>query len=221
VLDEFQQITEYNSETVEKTLRSAIQHHDKIAYVFLGSRKHVIESMFLDKQRPLYRSAAHYPLPMIDVEAWTEFIAKKFEATNRHVPDAIIKQLCGFTQGHPFYTQHLCHALWELTDEGATVSEDALSEALNLLLKREAFAFTTLWESLAGNQRILLTAMAETTDGFKPFGADFIKKSGMRTPSNVQRATHSLLNKDLIDRDENGSFFITDRFLKLWIQRRG
>jgi uncharacterized protein len=220
VLDEFQQIAEYKSDAVEKTLRSHIQHHDKIAYVFLGSKKHVIEKMFLDKQRPLYRSAAHYPLPMIETAAWMPFITEKFAQTEKYMPALVVQKLCDFTQGHPFYTQHLCHALWELTEVGATVDEKTLAQALDLLLKREAFAYTSLWESLAGNQKILITAIAVSTGVFEPFGADFVKGSGLRSASNVQRAAAGLFDKDLIDRDENGSFFIPDKFLKLWLQRR-
>lgn len=219
VLDEFQQIVEYGSDTVEKTLRSAIQHHSGIAYVFLGSRRHIIESMFLDKQRPLYRSASHYPLPMIDIHEWMSFILQKFQGTNKSIEEATIQQLCQFTQCHPFYTQHLCHALWELTEDGAIVHRDALVQALDLLLKREAFAYSAMWDSLTGNPKILITAIAAAPGDFKPFGADFVKNSGLRSPSNVQRAAQILLSRELIDKDENGVFYIPDKFFKLWIQR--
>ena len=41
--------------------------------------------------------------------------------------------------------------------------------------------------------------------------------SQVNAPSNAQRAVQALLAKDIIDRD-NGSFLITDRFFRLWIQ---
>ena len=62
VFDEFQQILEYESDTVERLLRSSIQHQTDVAYIFCGSRKHLIREMFMDSQRPLYRSGAHYPI---------------------------------------------------------------------------------------------------------------------------------------------------------------
>ena len=49
VFDEFQQILEYGDDLVERKLRSIIQFHDKVSYIFLGSRKHLIKKMFLDK----------------------------------------------------------------------------------------------------------------------------------------------------------------------------
>jgi hypothetical protein len=54
--------------------------------------------------------------------------------------------------------------------------------------------------------------------GVKPFSTDFIGRYGLGSPSNAQRAVEGLLNKDIIDRD-NGSFIISDRFFRIWIQQ--
>jgi hypothetical protein len=126
IFDEFQQIAEYESEATERKLRSAIQHHQEISYIFLGSKRHLLEQMFVDKQRPLYRSASHYPLGMIPEQEWIPFIKEKFDATQKPIETALIKELCRFTHGHPFYTQHLSHALWELTDSSAPVLPETL-----------------------------------------------------------------------------------------------
>ena len=45
-LDEFQEITEYGEEGFEKRLRSHIQTHDRIAYIFSGSQAHLLSEMF-------------------------------------------------------------------------------------------------------------------------------------------------------------------------------
>ncbi|MGE5818242.1 MAG: ATP-binding protein, partial [Deltaproteobacteria bacterium] len=46
VFDEFQQILEYGNDQVERKLRSVIQNHRDVGYIFLGSRKHLIQKMF-------------------------------------------------------------------------------------------------------------------------------------------------------------------------------
>ena len=43
VFDEFQQILEYGNDQVERKLRSVIQNHRHVGYIFLGSRKHLIQ----------------------------------------------------------------------------------------------------------------------------------------------------------------------------------
>jgi hypothetical protein len=175
--------------------------------------------MFLNKQRPLYRSAQHYPLGMIETKHWIPFVKQRFDQTGKQIEDGLIETLCQFTGGHPFYTQHVCHALWELTEPSLMATPQLLEAAIELLLDRETYAFSSLWESLAKNQRILLTAIASADAPFKPFAGDFVRSSGMRTASNVQRAAEALLEKDIIERDTSGLFFVADRFLKLWIER--
>jgi uncharacterized protein len=92
-----------------------------------------------------------------------------------------------------------------------------VNAATQLLLKRENYAYTTLWESLAVNQRKFLKGLASESGKVQPFSSDFIGKYGLGSGSNVQRVVDSLLEKDVIDRD-NGSFLISDRFFRLWVQ---
>jgi len=217
VFDEFQQVLEYGNDRVEKKLRSVIQNHRKVAYLFLGSRKHLIQRMFMDRSRPLYRAGGHYPLGPIAEEHWIPFIGERFAAARKKISRELMHSICEQTQGHPFYTQHLCHAIWELCEPRAAVTEQMVKEALQLLLQRESYAYSTLWESLAMNQRKLLKGIAGEAAPVKPFAGQFVQRAGLGSPSNAQRAVDSLLERDVIDRD-NGSFVITDRFFRLWIE---
>jgi len=114
VFDEFQRLLEYGTDLVERKLRSVIQHQKNVSYIFLGSRKHLIQKMFLDQSRPLYRSGGHYALGPIEEKDWMPFIRKRFVSSGRKIADGRIRSVCRLTAGHPFYTQHLCHSLWEL-----------------------------------------------------------------------------------------------------------
>lgn len=218
VFDEVQQILEYDSDHVERRLRTVVQQQANVCYIFLGSRKHVIQRMFMDRHRPLYRAAGHYPLRAIEENDWIPFIQDKFLDSGRHIDEEQIQAICRRTDGHPFYTQHLCHVLWEICEQGAQVSLQMIDSAVGILLEREHYAYTTLWDALAVNQRRFLKGLASEPGGVQPFGAEFVRKYGLRSPSNAQRAVTALLEKDVIDR-ANGSFCITDRFFRLWIQR--
>ncbi|HUF11391.1 MAG TPA: hypothetical protein VMO47_18865, partial [Rhodothermales bacterium] len=218
VLDEFQRVAEYDDDTVERTLRSVIQSHKDVAYLFLGSRKHLIRSMFLDTGRPLYRSATHYPLQPIESKHWIGFILSRFEREGRSIPIPVVERLCVLTDGHPFYTQYLAHALWELTPAGEMADDARLDAALDLLLERESYAYMVLWDSLTMNQLRLLRGFALAGDDLAPFSGEFARTFGLSTPANTQSAAKGLLARDIIDREE-GSFVIIDRFLKLWVKR--
>ena len=217
VFDEFQQILEYGSDHVERKLRSVIQHHRQVAYLFLGSRKHLIQKMVLDRHRPLYRAGGHYPLGPIAEQHWQPFIRQRFAEANKAIGQGHIHDVCALTQGHPFYTQHLCHVLWELCEPRAQVSPEMLRAAVKLLLDRESYAYTAVWESLTLSQKRFLKGLAAEPAGVKVFAGQFVSRYGLSSPSNAQRAVQALLARDVIDRD-NGSFLISDRFFRLWIQ---
>lgn len=217
VFDEFQQVLEYGSDLVERKLRSVMQHQRQVAYLFLGSRKHLIQKMVLDRNRPLYRAGGHYPLGPIAEVHWQPFIRQRFADAGKGIGQDHIHELCELTQGHPFYTQHLCHTLWELCEPKAQVNAEMLGAAVKLLLDRESYAYTALWESLTLSQKRFLKGLAAEAAKVKVFAAEFVSRYGLNSPSNAQRAVQGLLVKDIIDRD-NGSFLITDRFFRLWIQ---
>jgi hypothetical protein len=188
-----------------------------VSYVFLGSRKHLIQKMVLDKNRPLYRAGGHYPLGPIAEKEWQPFIRQHFLTANKRIDEGQIHEICEMTQGHPFYTQHLCHALWELGEPRKAVTRDMIRAAVKVLLDRESYAYTTLWESLTLPQKRFLKGLAAEAAGVKVFAGEFVNRHGLSSASNAQRAVEALLARDVIDRD-NGSFVISDRFFRLWIQ---
>jgi len=104
VFDEFQQILEYGNDQVERKLRSVVQNHRHVGYIFLGSRRHLIQKMFMDRSRPLYRAGGHYPLGPIAEEHWQPFIRKRFSDADKLISRQHIHEVCELTHGHPFYT---------------------------------------------------------------------------------------------------------------------
>lgn len=218
VFDEFQRILEYPSDRIVRTLRSIIQNQAKVAYIFLGSRKHLIQQMVLDAAGPLYRAGAHYPLGPISTKEWIPFIRERFEQSNKRIEEHLIRNICEHTDGHPFYTQHLCHAVWERCEPNHDVEEQTIESAINLLLDRESYAYSALWESLTTTQRRTLLGLASEPPGAQVFGAEFIGTYRLQAASTVQGAIRALFDRDLIDR-EDGSFLILDRFLGLWIRK--
>lgn len=219
VLDELQQLFEYEDDLVERQLRSSMQQQRGVSYIMLGSRKHLIQKMLLDKARPLFRAGAHYPLEPISEEHWLEFIQDRFVQTGKFITSSQISEICTLTQGHPFYTQHLCHALWELTDEKAHVADEAIGQSLDMVLAREDYAYNAIWESLTLSQRRLLEGLALDPPQPKIFAAEFLDRYELKSASTAQRAVKGLIERDIIDREKD-SYQIVDRFFQIWIRRK-
>lgn len=218
-LDEAQQLFEYETDLVERHLRSAMQQQRNVAYILSGSRKHLIQKMVLDRTRPLYRAGRHYPLEPIAEYHWLGFIQERFTQSSKTIERAQISSIFQLTEGHPFYTQHLCHALWEVTETNGAVTTELTERALDLVLAREAYAYTTLWDSFTLSQRRFLEGLAREPAGARIFGADFLDKYELKSASTVQRAVKGLLEKDIVDKSGD-TYYILDRFFHLWIQRK-
>ena len=91
IFDEFQEIANFD---LEAKMRSVIQHHsDKVSYIFMGSKKSLLHAMFLDKNRPFYKSVKHFKIKEIGKESWSEFITSKFQATNKEIDEIFIDKI--------------------------------------------------------------------------------------------------------------------------------
>jgi uncharacterized protein len=218
VFDEFQQIASIPGDAIERKLRSIIQHQRRVSYVFMGSRKHMIQEMFLKGSKPLYRSATQIHLGPIHEQDWQPFIAKRFEQAQKNISTQQIQSLVEATQGHPFYSQYLSHVLWDLCPAGSSVTDNMLHEALEIVLQREDYAYGMLWQSLTRGQQKLLKALAVEGPGAKPYASMFLEKHRLGSASSVQRNIRALLDKDVIDQ-EASSFIIVDRFFGFWLKR--
>lgn len=216
IFDEFPQIRSFESDKTERVLRSVIQHHEDVSYIFCGSRKHIIRDMFINKSSPLYRSAAHYPIDYISIEHWLPFIEKNFHNSGKSISKECIEKIVSETGGHPFYTQMLCSVCFEITDHKMDdISQ--IDEALEILFQRESHAFNNEWESFSMNEKKLMIAISREKSVVSPYGADFIERNGLPTSSTLQRIMKKLLENDVIDQDGQGKYYIADKFFSLWI----
>lgn len=218
IFDEIQEIAEYNTDYVEKKLRSVIQHHSDVTYIFLGSRRHIIHEMFMDRSSPFYHSAKKLPLSTIETDAWIPFIQERFLADQRKISKKHIRKICEITEGHPKYTQHFCEALWSQTESNTEITDDNIQQARNKVLREDSYAYTVIIENLSKNQKRLLVGLANEGKEASVYSKEFMTKHRLSGHSSVQQAMSSLQEKDLVDKEEDG-YIILDRFFKLWLTR--
>ncbi len=216
VFDEFQQITEMNGKKMEARLRSAIQTHEHVSYLFVGSRKHLMQDIFSNPNRPFYRSGKIFPLGKISSDDFSSFIRVRFGSAKMAISDKALNAMLEATETHPYYTQYLCHILYDIA-EGSRVREDDVPKALDLLITREATAYMNTWDLLTLRQRQALMCLAEIKPSESPFRLEALQRFGMSQPAVMMRALNSLVEKDLVDK-ENGTYEIIDVFFKRWVR---
>jgi AAA+ ATPase superfamily predicted ATPase len=65
VLDEFQEVSKYSDKKWQHKIRSYIQKHKSVSYIFAGSQKNMMKNFFAKRASPLYNSTLHFPLEPI------------------------------------------------------------------------------------------------------------------------------------------------------------
>ena len=218
VFDEFQQIGQLQqAHRIESIIRSQIQGHKDISYIFMGSKKHLIFDMFSDPDRPLYGSGKILPLEKIAPEHLETFVLKRFRSTQRHLPKEVVSRLVDVCESHPYYTQYVSHSLWETMPPNSPITDTDLGNAVNLTISRIAPRYDSIWDLLPLRQRQALIALADLAPNEKIFSGDVILKYGLASAPSFRKALKGLVDKSLVDRDQN-TFSIIDVFFKKWIQ---
>ena len=216
--DEFQQIALFKTDKLEKTLRSSFQGHKNVSYIFMGSKKHLIQKIFNNPHRPFYRSGKSFPLSKIKQDELGKFITDKFQRTRRVVTRELIENLIERCETHPYYVQYLSHILWEKTADKKKITEKDLEKSLGLLLKRESSTYEAALDSLTLKQKQLLIALSKASPENKIFSGEFLRRNNLDSASSVQRTLSSLVDKDLIDKEGN-SYMVLDVFFKKWLSQ--
>jgi hypothetical protein len=217
VFDEFQQILETDGDKTQRRLRTAIQTHKHIAYLFVGSKKHLIHDMFSNPNLPFYRSGKLFPLGKISSAEIVKTVKDSFERAEVQIEDQALEKILETAECHPYYTQYLCHILYDVMENRRIGPED-IPKAVEFLLKRESTAYMNTWDLLTQRQRQALTILSETGPDESPLRTAALSRFGISQPSVLIRALRSLIEKDLVDK-ENGSYEIIDIFFKQWIRR--
>ncbi|MEA1892089.1 MAG: ATP-binding protein, partial [Campylobacterota bacterium] len=79
VFDEFQQVTTIKEKKIDATIRKYIQSHQNISYIFTGSKRHILTSLFTSYDAPLYEMVNHIELDKIEKDIFYEFVNNKLD----------------------------------------------------------------------------------------------------------------------------------------------
>ena len=214
--DEFQEVTSIDPR-LPALMRAVFQEQTEVAHVYSGSRRDMMRTLFTHQNEPFFRSAKVMELGVIAPELFKPFIHDRFAATTRGVPDEVLDALLDITGGHPYATQELAYALWELVPQGFTALTGDFDRALEAVLHAENAHFTLVWESASRAQRLLLQAVA--VEPGRVQGEAYRLRFGLPAASTVQRAAETLASEEVLRRAEDGSFVIAEPFLREWILR--
>ncbi|MDD4256078.1 MAG: ATP-binding protein [Methanofollis sp.] len=215
VFDEFQELAGF--ENLLKTLRSVFQHHQHVAYVFIGSKRHMMEWIFRSQESPFYNFGAHMTLHEIPAGAFAAYIGEAFAGAGIALLDGTVEALLAATGCHPHYTQRLAFEVWYRGRIRGSAGPADVEAAIREVIADLEGSYLAIWDALTANQRRVLLAVAQGEDDL--FSGEFARTRGFASPASVQSALRRILERGIAE-EEGGGYRVADPFLARWMEGR-
>jgi uncharacterized protein len=211
VLDEFQDIFRIQT-GLDRMLRSVMQNHKNVNYVFLGSSESMIREIFEKKSSPFYRFGSLMTLKKISREKFATFLEERFKEISNN-GKTISESILDITGSHPYYTQQLAFGVWELSGRSG-YSKNIVEMAANEIVQSHDNDFERVWNNLNRTDMMVLTGMS--LSDISPLSDEFSRIYGTGASSTVFSTLQRLNRKGLLIK-EDSIYVIDDPFFKRWI----
>jgi len=205
-IDEFQEIANIKDIKLDALLRKYIQERENISYIFLGSKRHILTSLFSYKA-PLFELAEHFNLPPLAIEEIYNYSKEYLAITQEQV-----EYIYNLSDGE---TKLILQILQNLYLQKEEISSEFIEKILNEILNSKDGAFRMLFDTLNNNQKQALKIVAKYKTNL--FSAKTLEHSRLKKQT-LQSSLNTLFKKELIDR-ESEYYFIPDRSFELWVER--
>ncbi len=216
VFDEFQEVVKLDS-TFPNLMRAVFQTQPEVGHVYLGSKRHVLDAIFSDRNEPFWRSARRMHIGPIPEPLFAEFVRDRFAGTGRGIDDGAAEHLVSITHGQPYATQELAYFAWELVSQGNIAHDAEVESALASVLRSEHNNLARIWELATRNERLVLLALS--TEPLNLYTEETRNRFGLPAATFVQRAVRALVREDVIEKEPSGRYRISEPFLAEWVNR--
>lgn len=221
ILDEFQAIREFDPTKTRNALlwkmRSKIQHHRHVGYVFAGSQKHLLEQMVEPHDSPFFKMLDVMKLEKIDPTIFTDFIRRRFKEGGLIAGAEVLTRIITQAENVPFYVLNLSHELYEYVKDGrGKLDVAAVDFCVMGLAKKNHPQYESQWERLGGLQKNVMKAIAS---GLKDnlFSVSTLKKFEFGSVGGTQKALKSLMEAQHLHK-VGASYYFDDIWFKEWIK---
>lgn len=219
IIDEFQQVLKYPENNIEAIIRTYMQYCRNANFVFSGSHRHLMGSIFTSPARPFYQSVTIMDLPLIDKQRYLYFCMSHFKNGRKALDADVVENLYDEFEGVTFYLQKVMNILYMQTKPGAKCKLRQLKPAIDYIVDFTSGTYEDLLYQLPDKQKRVLLAISKAGKAINVTSGSFTKKYGLISPSSVNSAIKGLLEKDLLTQNK-GVYQVYDKFFERWLIKK-
>ena len=175
--------------------------------------------LFNSPSEPFYMSCRSMSLEPIDRNVYYDFAKSHFNAARKDLNKECFDAVYDQNEGHTWFIQHLMNQLFQDTPKGKTAGKEMLREATQNIIWSYEKSYEEIFKHYSERQRELLIAVAKEGRAREILSEEFVKNHSLPSVSSVQSAARALLEDDTLT-NENGEYYITNRFFSLWLAER-
>jgi len=214
VFDEFQEIRKIDK-NITNELRSILQYHKKVNYIFMGSQESLIRDIFEKKKSPFYHFGYLFTLEKIPRDEFYKFLTKRFKKVATEYEN-ISDQILNFTRYHSYYTQQLAFTIWE-SIRRKSKSKNLVEEAIEEIVRFHDIDYERLWNTLNRTDMKILIGMVFSD--LSPLSEAFSRTFNPGASSTVFSSLKKLTVTGYLVKSTNG-YEIDDPFFKRWVYNK-
>ena len=218
-LDEFQDLRILAGERVDWQIRSLIQEHRNVNYIFSGSDNRLVRWMS-EPNAAFFRQLQMMEVGAIETEHLAGWLAQrsKIGGLARFPYAKGIIEKAGPRTGDVIRLAMSCFEI-ATAGKGKFSEESVVPDAMNLLaFKHFAPEFSAQWRECNLVQRAVLRAISQDCP---PTAIDTIRKFGIRSPSTAHSAVKTLLDRQILVQDEAEGVVFDNPFFRHWVAANG
>lgn len=185
--DEFQEVSHYEENFAEASIRTLMQEFPEIVFLFSGSKKSMMREIFTDQMMELHE---------IKQDIYESEVFLLLERSQKKYDPLVIRQILNDTYCHTGFTQMVLSRIFS-ESEGEIdfplyeqVWSDILENHKSMAREQEFLLPELQWKTL--------TAIAREGYVRAPQSRAFTEKYHLSAPSSMSRAVKALLDKGLI-----------------------
>ena len=201
--DEFQEITKLNGENFEKLLRSGIQHHQNVSYLFLGSKTHILKDMFSDKNRAFYNAAAVMTINTIEENKSVKYLITRFKRSDIEIDTDTAEYLLQTAGNIPYYIQYIAFEIWQniILSDTDKITTKHVDDAVKRVLELKSDYYWELTNKYTSYRKKVLHALSQSASEL--FSKKTAQDFDLGAVSSTQKAIDVFISDGIIERNQS------------------
>ncbi len=215
-IDEFQKIIALNqSEKIEALLRTIVNKRENCSFIFTGSKRNLLLSLFNRSDRPFFKLGVEYHLNPIDFNEFYDWISDRLKRKDIVIDREAFKYLYDEADGETRFIQLVSYQIFRKQESSTIITNSIIAEYIEYVISRKK-DLNVLLDTYSTAQQNTLKIIA-SLDGINIFQENTLAEYDIKS-SSLQSALKSLIQKGIVFKIDKTIQFEDIEF-KLWLKR--